>query len=84
MIVSQAGSADRSQVAYAIPRRVGTAVRRNRLRRQLRALLAGFDKDGALPTSRYLVICQPHAAHLGYAALSSCLEGAIQRVSSAA
>jgi ribonuclease P protein component len=84
MIVSEAGSADRSQVAYAISRRVGTAVRRNRLRRQLRALLAGFDKDGSLPSSRYLVICNPEAANLDHAGLASCLEGALHRVSSAA
>jgi ribonuclease P protein component len=84
MIVCDADSADRTQVAYAISRRVGTAVRRNRLRRQLRALLAGFDKGGSLPSSRYLVICQPQAAHLDHSGLSHCLEGVIQRVSSAA
>jgi ribonuclease P protein component len=84
MIVSEAASTDRSQVAYAISRRVGTAVRRNRLRRQLRALLAGFDKEGSLPSSRYLVICQPPATHLDHAELSSCLLGAIHRISGAA
>lgn len=39
------------QVAFAIGRAVGTAVRRNRLRRRLRALLAASD----VPPGLYLV-----------------------------
>jgi len=45
-------------VAYALGRAIGPAVVRNRLRRQLRALLAG----AALPPGLYLIGAQPAAA----------------------
>jgi RNase P protein component len=45
-------------VAYAIGRAIGPAVVRNRLRRQLQALLAG----SSLPPGLYLIGAQPVAA----------------------
>jgi RNase P protein component len=45
-------------VAYALGRAIGPAVVRNRLRRQLRSLLAG----AALPPGLYLIGAQPAAA----------------------
>jgi ribonuclease P protein component len=45
-------------VAYALGRAIGPAVVRNRLRRQLRALLAG----ATLPPGLYLIGAQPAAA----------------------
>lgn len=46
------------RVAYAIGRAIGPAVTRNRLRRQLRALLAGV----SLPPGLYLIGVKPGAA----------------------
>jgi ribonuclease P protein component len=46
------------RVAYALGRAIGPAVVRNRLRRQLRALLA----DATLPPGLYLIGAQPIAA----------------------
>lgn len=43
-------------VAYAIPKRVGGAVQRNRLRRQLRAVLAGLVDDPAVAVPRGVLV----------------------------
>ena len=40
-------------VAYAVPRRVGTAVERNTFRRRLRAIVA--EESGAIPAGTYLI-----------------------------
>jgi ribonuclease P protein component len=53
------------EVGFAVPRSVGTAVTRNRLRRRLRAALA----ESRLPGGAYLVIVQPAAASLDGPAL---------------
>lgn len=45
------------QVAYAVPRRVGTAVERNRCRRRLRAIVA--EAAGTLPAGTYLIRVGP-------------------------
>jgi ribonuclease P protein component len=71
-----------TRVGYVIPRRVGTAVCRNRLRRQLREVLRQCDRQGTLPVSRYLVICNRDATQLEYSALTSGIERALRRVSS--
>lgn len=42
-------------VAFAISRKVGSAVVRNRLRRQLRDEVASLARAGRLPTGAYLV-----------------------------
>jgi ribonuclease P protein component len=61
------------RVAFAIPRSVGSAVVRNRIRRRLRAALGEL---GA-PPGTYLVSATPAAASLDYQALrqelGSCL-----------
>ena len=56
--------------AYAIGKRVGGAVVRNRLRRRLRAVFAGLP-DSALPDGDYLVGAAPEAATLSFAEASS-------------
>jgi ribonuclease P protein component len=54
---------DPPRVAFAVPRKVGTAVVRNRLRRQVRSHLAGrAGADGGLAPGAYLVSLAPGAA----------------------
>jgi ribonuclease P protein component len=57
------GQATEPRVAYAIGKRVGKAVVRNRLRRQLRAVVGGMTN---LPTGAYLVAVGPEASGLSY------------------
>jgi ribonuclease P protein component len=49
-----------TQVAFAISRRAGSAVHRNRCRRRLRAVLDARERAGLLPPGVYLVSVQPH------------------------
>lgn len=53
------------RVAFAIGRRVGSAVVRNRLRRRLRAVLVDLE----LPPGDYLLVCDPDAANLPFSEL---------------
>lgn len=55
-------SGDRVRVAYAIGRRVGPAVARNRVRRRLREAVRALDRAaGGLPAGAYLVSVRPAA-----------------------
>jgi ribonuclease P protein component len=71
----------RLEVAFAINRRVGNAVIRNRLRRRLRAILVGQAPD--LPAGAYLVRTGPDAPLLAFdelkVAMSRALEQATRR-----
>ncbi len=53
-----------TRVAYAITKRVGGAVERNRLRRRLRAILGELARDpaGPVPTGALVVSAGPEAA----------------------
>ena len=51
-------------VAFAISRRVGPAVVRNRLRRRLRDEMAALAKADRLPVGAYLIGLAPAAAEL--------------------
>ncbi|HLN16379.1 MAG TPA: ribonuclease P protein component [Acidimicrobiales bacterium] len=63
------------QVAYAVGRRCGNAVVRNRLRRRLRAAVAETAPD--LVPGAYLVTCGPEAADLGWPELAAGLRAAL-------
>jgi ribonuclease P protein component len=66
--------------AYAVGRRVGPAVVRNRLRRRLRAAVRDLDRaTGELPSGAYLVSLRPEAAAMSYAELRHDLSRAITR-----
>ena len=58
-------------MAFAIGRRVGPAVVRNRLRRRIRHELGTLARAGRLPGGCYLVGLQPQAATLDSARLRS-------------
>jgi ribonuclease P protein component len=60
---AQVGEAPVPRVAYAVGKRVGNAVARNRLRRRLRAATSGAE---GLRTGAYLVSAGPAAAGLAF------------------
>lgn len=62
---------DRIRIAYALSRRVGNAVVRNRVRRRLRSVFAELDAvDGRVfPCGTYLVSASAEAAVMPYADL---------------
>ena len=64
-------------VAFAISRKVGPAVVRNRLRRRLRDELDGLARAQRLPIGAYLVALTPAAAALDGPALRSHLRDAL-------
>ena len=68
------------RVAYAIGKRVGGAVVRNRLRRRLRAVLAAL----APAPGDYLVGAGPEAAHLPSSDLKALVSHALQALPPAA
>src|SRR5690606_22507821 len=70
---------DRPCVAFAIPRRVGGAVVRNRIRRRLRAVFAE-GAGGAIGPGAYLVAVRPGADQLTYRALSDHVHRALTQI----
>ena len=67
------------RVAYAIGRRVGGAVVRNRLRRRLRAVLAEeAAAGGRLRPGDYLVAIAPEAADLPFSELRTLVTSALE------
>jgi ribonuclease P protein component len=70
----------RCEVAYAINRKLGNAVTRNKLRRRLRSILSGTP----LPAGAYLVRTGPEAPQLAFdelkVAMSQALDQALGRV----
>lgn len=67
-----------AHVGYAIGRNVGGAVLRNRIRRQLRALLEV--KSTQLPAGWYLVGAQQRVGAMSWAELSATVDQLIAKV----
>jgi ribonuclease P protein component len=63
-------------VAYAVGRRAGNAVARNRLRRRLRAAVHDH-ADLLAPNTAYLIGADPTAASMSFAALSEAVARAL-------
>jgi ribonuclease P protein component len=67
MTVTYLAGGDRPRVAFAIGRKVGPAVVRNRLRRRLRAAARDLERGpGGLAPGAYLVSLRPEAAGRSY------------------
>jgi ribonuclease P protein component len=66
------GSDDPPRVAYAIGRRVGSAVARNRVRRRLRAALERHSAQ-LLPGGAYLFAAERSSMNLPFPTLSECV-----------
>jgi ribonuclease P protein component len=68
---------DRPQVGYAIGRRVGNAVVRNRLRRRLRAIVSEVAPN--LPVGAYMVVSGPGGPGLRHDELKVAMSQAVER-----
>jgi ribonuclease P protein component len=82
LLVEEGASGTR--VAFAITKRVGGAVQRNRLRRRLRAVISDLDRttSGVVPSGALLVSAGPDAALRGTLELRNDVErlfAALQR-----
>ncbi len=75
-----ASSPASAAVAWAIPRRVGVAVTRNRVRRRLRALLADEHRAVPLAAGAYVFHVDPPAAALRFDELSAALHDLLSAV----
>lgn len=67
------------RLAFAVPRKVGTAVVRNRLRRQVRAHLQQRAGAGTFPAGDWLIALHPGAASVDRAALLGDVDTCIDR-----
>lgn len=71
------------RVAFSVPRRVGPAVVRNRLRRQLRAIIDGMVKADSFPGGTYMIVVRPEARGSRFDDLKTWLNRAIERMPAA-
>jgi ribonuclease P protein component len=70
------GSQAAPQFALAVPRRVGSAVVRNKVRRRLKEQLAV--RQGDLEPGSYLVAVSAEAGRLGFSELAAALDEALE------
>ncbi len=71
---------DRAQVAYAVGRKVGNAVERNRLRRRMRAIVA--EQATKLPVGAYVVRSSEGGPALDFDELKVAMSRALDKATS--
>jgi ribonuclease P protein component len=76
LVVAERAGAGAAGLAFAVPRRVGGAVVRNRIRRQLRAAAREIDQVRPVRPAWYLVVVHPGAAGCSFAVLAGALREA--------
>jgi ribonuclease P protein component len=76
LVIAERDAGDAAGLAFAVPRRVGGAVVRNRLRRQLRAIAKDIDRRTPVPPAWYLVVVHPGAADHSFDSLTASLRSA--------
>ena len=69
---------DAAEVAYAIRRSAGSAVKRNRCRRRLRACLGSIDQRVGLAPGVYLIGVRDEAVEAAYQELEKWMSRAIE------
>ncbi len=71
-----------TRIAYALSKRVGNAVQRNRIRRRLRSVFATLDADDGVvfPEGTYLVGATREAVDAPYEVLMSTASALLQQV----
>ena len=70
-----------SRLAFAITRKVGTAVTRNRIRRRIRGALAELDATGRpLPPGDSLIIVSPKCVNLDYQELVEDMDELLEKL----
>lgn len=77
-VVHVADGVPPARVAYAVSKKVGGAVVRNRVRRRLRPLMADLEASDQLPPGAYLVGVRPDVVDLTPAGLRRHLTAALQ------
>jgi ribonuclease P protein component len=69
------GNRPATRLGFAIPRAVGNAVTRNRVRRRLRAVFGALESSNRLGQGAWLVVVRPGATELSFSELSELVEG---------
>ena len=75
-----AGSTEPPRVAFAIGRRLGGAVARNRVRRQLRAAFAEAAAEGRVPGGAYLTLVRSPAMSASFSQLRDDVDTALSLI----
>lgn len=75
---TEPGTSASAQVGYAVSRRCGTAVQRNRLRRRLRAAVRTAAAEGDLAAGSYLLRPDPELAALDHQDLTRVVHRALR------
>lgn len=70
------------RVAFAVPRAVGSAVVRNRVRRRIRSTLSCLADSGRLTPGAWLFIVRPGAAILSFVELDDVVTRAVESLAS--
>jgi ribonuclease P protein component len=75
------GRAEPPKFAFAVGRAVGSAVRRNLVRRRLRSIVRELiaRPNSSVVSGTYLVACGPETGTLSYGELKSIVEAALER-----